>query len=108
MRRLHAASMCRSKSVLLACAHAASAGTDVFFNPLTQSAAVAQIPDHVNELNATPYRRPEDLEVAYLKNGNEVVCFTATEELESNKVFLCRIVLKASMKQAPLPLFSIK
>ncbi len=34
-----------------------------------------------DELNATPYRRPEDIEVGYLKNGHEVLYFTATEEL---------------------------
>jgi secreted PhoX family phosphatase len=34
-----------------------------------------------DELNGTPYRRPEDLEVGYLKNGHEVLYFTATEEL---------------------------
>jgi len=34
-----------------------------------------------DELNGTPFRRPEDIEVGYLKNGNEVVYFTATEEL---------------------------
>ncbi|MFK5913036.1 MAG: DUF839 domain-containing protein, partial [Woeseiaceae bacterium] len=34
-----------------------------------------------DELMATPFRRPEDIEVGYLKNGNEVLYFTATEEL---------------------------
>jgi len=34
-----------------------------------------------DELEATPFRRPEDLEVGYLKNGHEVLYFTATEEL---------------------------
>jgi len=34
-----------------------------------------------DELGATPYRRPEDMEVGYLKNGNEVLYFTSTEEL---------------------------
>ena len=34
-----------------------------------------------DELNGTPFRRPEDIEVGYLKNGNEAVYFTATEEL---------------------------
>lgn len=34
-----------------------------------------------DEMNGTPYRRPEDLEVGYLKNGHEAIYFTATEEL---------------------------
>ena len=33
-----------------------------------------------DEVNGTPYGRPEDMEVARLKNGNEVVYFTATSE----------------------------
>lgn len=38
---------------------AAWAGTDPFFNPLTQSTAVAS-PDHVNELNS-PWQTPAGL-----------------------------------------------
>ena len=34
-----------------------------------------------DELNGTPYRRPEDMEVGYLRNGHEALYFTATEEL---------------------------
>ena len=34
-----------------------------------------------DELYGTPYRRPEDLEVGYLRNGHEALYFTATEEL---------------------------
>jgi secreted PhoX family phosphatase len=34
-----------------------------------------------DELDGTPYRRPEDVEVGYLKNGHEALYFTATEEL---------------------------
>jgi len=34
-----------------------------------------------DEVNGTPYRRPEDVEVGYLKNGHEVIYFNATEEL---------------------------
>ena len=34
-----------------------------------------------DEVNATPYGRPEDMEVGRLKNGNEVIYFTATSEL---------------------------
>lgn len=33
-----------------------------------------------DELNATPYGRPEDIEVGTLANGNEVLYFTATSE----------------------------
>ncbi len=33
-----------------------------------------------DELGATPYGRPEDMEVGMLKNGNEVVYFAATSE----------------------------
>lgn len=33
-----------------------------------------------DEVNGTPYGRPEDMEVARLANGNEVVYFTATSE----------------------------
>lgn len=58
-------------SVLLACAHTASAGTDVFFNPLTQSAAVAQIPDHVNELNS-PWQVPAGISYKNLTSLHEI------------------------------------
>ncbi len=34
-----------------------------------------------DELGGTPFRRPEDVEVATLSNGNEAIYFTATEEL---------------------------
>jgi len=33
-----------------------------------------------DEINGTPYRRPEDIEVGYLNNGHEVLYFNATEE----------------------------
>ncbi|GAB6140379.1 hypothetical protein JCM14076_11080 [Methylosoma difficile] len=36
---------------------AASAGTDLFFNPLTQSAAVASVGNHINELKS-PWQAP--------------------------------------------------
>ena len=39
-------------SVLLASAHSACAGTDLFFNPLTQTAAVARVANHIDELNS--------------------------------------------------------
>ncbi len=34
----------------------------------------------VDELNATPYGRPEDMEIGKLKNGREVMYFAATSE----------------------------
>ncbi|MDH5572777.1 MAG: DUF839 domain-containing protein [Gammaproteobacteria bacterium] len=58
-------------SVLLACAHTASAGTDVFFNPLTQSAAVAQVPNHVNELNS-PWQVPAGVSYKNLTSLHEI------------------------------------
>lgn len=33
-----------------------------------------------DEVGATPYGRPEDMEIGYLSNGNEVMYFTATSE----------------------------
>jgi hypothetical protein len=33
-----------------------------------------------DELNGTPYGRPEDMEIGRLRNGNEVMYFTATSE----------------------------
>jgi hypothetical protein len=33
-----------------------------------------------DEVNATPFGRPEDMEIGTLKNGNEVMYFTATSE----------------------------
>lgn len=58
-------------SVLLACGHTAFAGTDVFFNPLTQSAAVAQIPNHVNELNS-PWQVPAGVSYKNLTSLHEI------------------------------------
>jgi len=60
-----------SAGVLLALAHSASAGTDVFFNPLTQSAAVAQVPDHVNELNS-PWQVPAGVSYTNLTSLHEI------------------------------------
>jgi len=57
--------------ILLACAQAASAGTDVFFNPLTQSAAVAQVPNHVNELNS-PWQVPAGVSYKNLTSLHEI------------------------------------
>jgi len=58
-------------SVLLAGCQVASAGTDVFFNPLTQSAAVAQVPNHVNELNS-PWQLPAGISYTNLTNLHEI------------------------------------
>lgn len=58
-------------AVLLACAQTASAGTDVFFNPLTQSAAVAQVADHVNELNS-PWQVPAGVTYKNLTSLHEI------------------------------------
>ncbi len=58
-------------SVLLACGHTALAGTDVFFNPLTESAAVAQTPNHVNELNS-PWQVPAGVSYRNLTSLHEI------------------------------------
>jgi len=60
-----------STGILLACAQIASAGTDVFFNPLTQSAAVAQVPNHVNELNS-PWQVPAGIIYKNLTSIHEI------------------------------------
>ena len=57
--------------VLLACAQTAFAGTDVFFNPLTQSAAVAQVANHVNELNS-PWQVPAGVSYKNLTSLHEI------------------------------------
>ncbi len=49
----------------------ASAGTDVFFYPLTQSAAVAQIANHVNELNS-PWQVPAGVSYKNLTSLKEI------------------------------------
>lgn len=50
--------------------------TDPFVNHASQrNGRIA-----ADELGATPYGRPEDLEVGILANGNEVLYFTATSE----------------------------
>jgi hypothetical protein len=54
----------------MASAQAGMAGTDVFFNPLTQSAAVAP-PNHVNELNS-PWQTPPGLSQLNLMSLAEV------------------------------------
>ena len=57
--------------IMLACAQAATAGTDIFFNPLTQSAAVAQVPNHVNELN-NPWQVPAGVSQTNLTSMHEI------------------------------------
>lgn len=57
--------------ILLACAQTASAGTEVFFNPLTQSATVAQTPNHVNELNS-PWQVPTGVSYENLTSLHEI------------------------------------
>ncbi len=57
--------------LMLAGAQAASAGTDVFFNPLIQSAAVAQHPNHVNELNS-PWQMPAGVSATNLTSLHEI------------------------------------
>jgi hypothetical protein len=49
--------------------------TDPFDNETRGGRAAA------DELDGTPFRRPEDVEVGYLKNGHEAIYFNATEEL---------------------------
>lgn len=57
-------------SVILASAQAACAGTDVFFNPLTQSTAVATA-GHVNELNS-PWQVPAGITQINLTSLREI------------------------------------
>jgi len=58
-------------AVILTCSQTAIAGTDVFFNPLTQSAAVAQVPNHVNELNS-PWQVPAGVSYKNLTSLHEI------------------------------------
>lgn len=58
-------------AVLLATSQTAIAGTDVFFNPLTQSAAVAQVPNHINELNS-PWQVPAGVDYKNLTSLHEI------------------------------------
>jgi hypothetical protein len=60
-----------SSGMLLAFSFATQAGTDVFFNPLTQSAAVAQIPNHLNELNS-PWQVPAGVSYTNLTSLHEI------------------------------------
>ncbi len=58
-------------SLCLVCMQTANAGTDVFFNPLTQSAAVAQVANHVNELNS-PWQVPAGVTYKNLTSLHEI------------------------------------
>lgn len=58
-------------TVLLALAQSAAAGTDVFFNPLAQSAAVAQLANHVNEINS-PWQVPVGVSYSNLTSLHEI------------------------------------
>jgi hypothetical protein len=58
-------------ALLLAGMQTASAATDVFFNPLTQSAAVAQVPNHINELNS-PWQVPAGVSYRNLTSLHEI------------------------------------
>lgn len=60
-----------SALALIAATQFAAAGTDPFFVPLTQSAAVAQGPDHVNELTA-PWRAPAGITSKNLTSLHEI------------------------------------
>ncbi len=55
----------------LAIAQLATAGTDVYFNPLTQSTAVAQTANHINELNS-PWQVPAGVSYKNLTNMREI------------------------------------
>ncbi|MGD8566546.1 MAG: DUF839 domain-containing protein [Gammaproteobacteria bacterium] len=60
-----------SAAVMLASTQAAFAATDVYFNPLTQSAAVAQVPNHINELNS-PWQVPAGVSYTNLTSLHEI------------------------------------
>jgi uncharacterized protein len=60
-----------SLGLLLACAQYAAAGTDIFFNPLTQSTAVALVPNHLNELNS-PWQAPAGVSYTNLTSLHEI------------------------------------
>ena len=57
--------------LMLAGAQVASAGTDLYFNPLIQSTAVAQVPNHINELN-TPWQMPAGVSATNLTSLHEI------------------------------------
>jgi len=58
-------------AMVLAGAPTLHAATDIFFNPLIQSAAVAQHPNHVNELNS-PWQMPAGVTATNLTSLHEI------------------------------------
>lgn len=58
-------------AMMLAGVQTAFAATDVFFNPLIQSAAVAQVPNHQNELNS-PWQMPAGVSATNLTSLREI------------------------------------
>jgi len=56
---------------MLVGAQLACAGTDLFFNPLVQSSAVAMLPNHINELN-NPWQTPAGITVRNLTSLHEI------------------------------------
>ncbi len=58
-------------AMMLTGAQTATAGTDIFFNPLIQSAAVAQVVNHVNELNS-PWQVPAGVSYKNLTSLHEI------------------------------------
>lgn len=63
-------SKCMAGAAVVALSQAAVGGTDVYFNPLTQSAAVAS-PNHINELNG-PWVTPAGISQTNLTNMAEI------------------------------------
>jgi len=57
--------------LMLAGAQAAVAGTDVFFNPLVQGAAVAQVPNHIDERD-NPWQMPAGVTATNLTSLREI------------------------------------
>lgn len=70
MKVKHSMAKILASATAAICAQAAVAGTDVFFNPLTQSAAVAP-PNHVNELTQ-PWVTPAGISQRNLMSMDEV------------------------------------
>ena len=61
---------CLALAVVIVCLQSAIAGTDIWFNPLTQSSAVAP-PNHVNELNS-PWQTPPGITQVNLTSMDEI------------------------------------
>ncbi len=58
-------------SIAMITAQAAMAGSSVYFNPLTQSTAVASTPNHVNEVNS-PWQVPAGVQYMNLTSLSEI------------------------------------